>query len=223
MRIAAYVFLALFIVATVLELVFCFFVLEKARKITKPFCVFFLAIAAALTIPDQPLVWVAALFGVLGDVLLIFVKNDKLFAAGAVSFLVGHLLYFSQVFLMLDGNVEWWFYLLYILSVAVIALILAKPLGSMIKDKVLLTGALVYGAFLASGLIVMGVCVGYFPTSYMYLSLIGYVFFIMSDLTLAYTRFKRDIPRRDFPIMLTYLLAEFLIVAGFVLTALNPA
>ena len=43
---------------------------------------------------------------------------------------------------------------------------------------------------------------------------VGYGMFIISDITLILTTFVKDIRRRDFPIMLTYLLGEFGIVFG---------
>jgi len=42
----------------------------------------------------------------------------------------------------------------------------------------------------------------------------GALFFIISDTTIAYTYFYRDIKRRDFYIMIPYLLAELGLVLG---------
>ena len=54
--------------------------------------------------------------------------------------------------------------------------------------------------------------------SYMFLTLIGAVVFIVSDSILVWTHFGHKFKRYDFYIMLTYLIAEFLIVSGFILT-----
>ena len=45
---------------------------------------------------------------------------------------------------------------------------------------------------------------------------VGYVFFLISDVSLTIVTFKKDYKRRDFYIMLTYLIAEFLIVFALV-------
>ena len=45
----------------------------------------------------------------------------------------------------------------------------------------------------------------------------GYLLFFVSDCTLIFTTYIKDIKRRDFPIMLTYLLGEFGIVFGLIL------
>ena len=56
-----------------------------------------------------------------------------------------------------------------------------------------------------------------FATAIMY---IGAVSFFVSDSILFYVRFRKGRPfKTHFGVMLTYLLAEFLIVAGFILLA----
>jgi len=52
----------------------------------------------------------------------------------------------------------------------------------------------------------------------MFLSLIGSIVFIISDSILVVTHFGFKFKRYDFYIMLTYLVAELLIISGFVLT-----
>ena len=52
----------------------------------------------------------------------------------------------------------------------------------------------------------------------MWLSFAGAILFITSDAILVNTHFGRKFKRYDFYIMLTYLLAEVLIISGFVLT-----
>ena len=52
------------------------------------------------------------------------------------------------------------------------------------------------------------------------ITFIGAVLFFISDSTLFYTRFKKDtIFKNHFVVMLTYIIAEFLIVQGFVMLA----
>ncbi|MCI7212824.1 MAG: hypothetical protein MR467_01565, partial [Bacillales bacterium] len=62
-----YVFIGLFLLISIIHLVFCFKEMEKWRKITKPFCVIILAIAIAFASPTQYLIYIGLLFGVIGD------------------------------------------------------------------------------------------------------------------------------------------------------------
>lgn len=55
---------------------------------------------------------------------------------------------------------------------------------------------------------------------YCFLAVIGAAVFIVSDIILARTLFKKDTKRRDFYIMTTYLLGQGLIVLGLTFTIL---
>ena len=57
--------------------------------------------------------------------------------------------------------------------------------------------------------------------NYMLLAVFGAFCFIVSDCFLTYTLFKRNVKRRDFYIMATYLLAQMLINLGFVMTLIQ--
>ena len=55
-----YVFFALFVAVTIVQLVAAFLEKEMLRKITKPFCVFFLALAVVVTLPTHPHIYIGA-------------------------------------------------------------------------------------------------------------------------------------------------------------------
>ena len=54
----------------------------------------------------------------------------------------------------------------------------------------------------------------------MYIALIGLVIFLLSDITIVFTKFVTKFKRYDFFIMLTYLIGQSFIVLGYVLTYL---
>ena len=62
----------------------------------------------------------------------------------------------------------------------------------------------------------VGVLLGQ-PLFFIFL-LLGGLVFLMSDSMLVYSHFFKPIPREHFPIMITYLLGEVLIVVGLILT-----
>lgn len=221
--IAGCVFLSLFLLFGIIQLVFAFLMHEKGRMITKPFCVLFLALAVCLFLPDHPLIYVAAFLGAVGDLLLLF-KSEKIFSVGVLSFFVGHLLYYAEILFVFLGEelLPWWSYLLFVLAVLLLAPILIFPLGKFIKNRLTLFGGAFYAGLLLTGVIIVSVAISRRPASELYLTLFGYLFFIVSDAILIKTRYERDFPRRDFPIMLFYLLAQLLIVGGFLLSYLTP-
>ena len=63
----------------------------------------------------------------------------------------------------------------------------------------------------------------YFATAYVIFFiflLLGGLVFLLSDSMLVYSHFFKKLPREHFPIMITYLLGEVLIVVGLILTNL---
>ena len=64
----------------------------------------------------------------------------------------------------------------------------------------------------------VGVLLGQ-PLFFIFL-LLGGLVFLLSDSMLVYSHFFKKLPREHFPIMITYLLGEVLIVVGLILTNL---
>jgi len=218
MLIAGYVFAGLYVLVSILHLIVCFKENEKWRRITKPFCMLFLGIAAVLILPKYPLVYCGAFLGMIGDLLLIWKKKFIPFAVGTAAFLCGHFCYFAQLVLLLNNKIPFWiFIILGILPFLCIGLLF--PLTSKIFGKKNCLIGNFYIPFLTV-MIVMGVLLAiyYSPTYWPGVCIaVGYTIFLASDSLLVYTLFIRDIKRRDFYIMITYLAAELLIILGFIL------
>ncbi len=212
--------------ASVINLVAGFSENDKPRKISKPFCLFFLGTAAAVAAPSYPLIYIGAYFGMIGDVFLIFKENQKMVITGILAFYVGHVLYFSAMLdlIFIRGYANPWPYnWIWILLYAVLTPALFWYPTYLLTRKKLFS---IYGAFymdavVSEAIIPFLLFLFFDRTDYFYLCSIGGIFFVISDLILSYTLFKKDLPRRDFYIMLTYLSGQFLIVLGLVLSALN--
>lgn len=216
--IPTYIFLGLFVVASVVQLYFAFTLKNKLRKIEKPFCMLFLALAAIFAAPTHPLIYVGAFCGLAGDILLVFPKK-KMLVIGTIFFLFGHIAYSIEVFLfLLGGKIIWWVALIYfaacVFSIAISYLFVFTKVARTIEAF----GMSVYFTSLLSVLPTMIIAFCNYPTSFMYLGIAGSCIFIASDIILIYSKYVKQFHRHDFYIMFTYLVAELCIIMGFVLT-----
>ena len=214
--IVTYVFLGLFLIASIVHLVFCFLEKEKLRKITKPFPLALLFFALVFAMPTHPLIYLGSLLCLAGDVALLRKHKVWWFSFGLIFFLIGHLLFITEVGLQM-GNPPWWGYLINAVALICYVLICFRKWRKLIHHKNIRLGAIIYSFVLLSALtwaIVGSACFGKLN---LILVAIGYVLFIVSDLTLALTLFKHDVKRRDFYIMITYLLASISIGLGLII------
>ena len=215
--VASYVFFGIFVVASIVHLVFCYLEKELARKITKPMCVGALVIAVAIYIPQYPLVYLGLFFGWLGDVFLL--KKHKVwpFALGMIAFLINHILNITQYIIL--ARVEHYAY--YVATGVFIALLVLfgyRICNKIVRTKPLAFGGDVYLCSLVFEFIwaIITCCHGHFD--FCFLGVLGIVCFIISDVYLSYTSFVSNKKRRDFYIMATYLAAQCLIALGFCFT-----
>ena len=218
--ILVYVFLGLFVVASILQLAFAFIENQKLRRKEKILCMMMLGVAAIFAFPNHPLIYIGAFLGMIGDWCVL---RKKTFNVGVVAFFLGHLAYIFECMFMIIGeeNIRWFNHASFIMTYIVVALFMFAMCRKYAKRHTMLNNFAqsFYFAILAVYIPVFTFAVVKVG-SFMFLSLIGSVVFIISDSILVVTHFGRKFKRYDFYIMLTYLLAEFLIVAGFVLTLL---
>ena len=218
--IAVYIFLGLFLIASILQLAFAFIENQKLRRKEKVFCMLFLGLAALFAFPNQPLIYIGAFLGMIGDWCVL---RKKTFNLGVVSFFLGHLAYIFECLFMIIGetNVRWFHHIIFISVYVVIALAMFRATRKAKHHTMLNRMAQsFYFAILAVYIPVFSLALS-IVGSYMFLSMIGCGMFIVSDSILVYTHFGNKFKRYDFYIMLSYLIAEFLIVAGFVLTLMH--
>ena len=156
----------------------------------------------------------ALFFGFLGDVSLLWGSKKIFFAIGLIAFLVGHLLYtlaFLQAISYFKIVPTWFFIFLipYSLYGCVLLRILRPKLNNMIVPVVIYMCVILMMSFTSSCCIWNGFTLRFlFP-------FIGSIFFIISDSVLAYNTFKVPLKNYETLIMITYILAQVLIVAGF--------
>lgn len=194
-----------------IHLVFCFIKKEKARKISKAFLLPLLAISCILLKLNNYFIYFGLLFGWIGDILLIFTDNEKLFVSGLISFAIGHVFYLiaSCYRLITINNIEInasfiiFFIILFIVLLISAKLFFVKHLG-----KLAYLGALYF-------YLLFSLCLLNFYGNY-YLSALGFLIFIISDSIIALTKLNRHPPHEDFHIMFTYIIAQTLVILSFV-------
>lgn len=152
----------------------------------------------------------ALLFSLIGDILLMFEdKSSNFFIAGLISFLLAHLMYIS-VFFKSRNKAANRFPILAVLVIYAsgIFYFLKDGLGDMlfpVLAYILIILTMVATAFLRKKSEV---------TNSYNLVLAGAVFFLISDSLLALDKFYLPIPLSSISILLTYALAQYLIVLG---------
>ena len=108
---ATLILLIVFAVVSLIHLIFCALEMEKARKITKPFCLAVLLIASIVESPESFIIYIGILCGLIGDIFLIENKNPKRFIWGTAFFSIGHLCYLLEMVLTVGiVNIEWYAY-----------------------------------------------------------------------------------------------------------------
>ena len=159
--------------------------------------------------------------GMIGDFFLIKNHHKPSFIIGALFFLAGHLFYISEILfvIMAENPVNNIFYI-----IAPLALVVFTVGGSFFTRKITkdntiaLVGALYLGILIMVTIVSIIACTkGY--ANYMFLGIIGGVSFLASDLILTQATYIKDFKRRDFYIMLTYLLGQLLIVVSLIITS----
>lgn len=215
-----FVFLAVFLISAVIHLYASYKSDKPLRNKSKPFLLLSLLgwyICCAEN--PQTIVIAAILTSWLGDVLLI-PKGTKWFATGGVSFAVSHLCFMLAYRPNINfAAIPLWAIIL-IAAVYFVAVILVfkglkphlpKPLFYPMLVYLLINGSM--NSFALFQLLSV-------TNAATVITFIGAVLFFVSDSTLFYTRFKKDtIFKNHFVVMLTYIIAEFLIVQGLIMLA----
>ena len=213
-----YLFLGLFIIFTILHLWASFHDDKKYRSYTKPFLISFLLLYYLFSTKNINIYLVLALFtSWLGDVLLI-PKGHKWFTIGGISFMFAHLFFI----LVYKDNIVFNNWLLLILLL-IIYISISYKTYSMIKPTTpkkmihvmffyLICNSLmnIFAFIQFNTLLNIGSLLAY----------IGAILFFISDNVLFLVRYYKNenyIFKKHFPVMLTYLIGEFLIVQGLLM------
>ena len=188
----------------------------RLKWLTKPFAVPLLCVTYLLASRD-PNPWIVGglLCGAAGDVLLI--PNGKaFFLSGLAAFLLGHLAYLAAFLQpVLREGLASPLLLLAAAPLAVLGVVLYRALRPGLGRMKLPVG--IYMGVILCMALASVLRAGLGPALPFWLPLLGAVAFLVSDAILACREFGRPIPHGSFAVALTYLAAQALIAAGFLL------
>ncbi|MBZ9622395.1 lysoplasmalogenase [Clostridium sp. FP2] len=206
----------LFCIIFVMHMVFTKNEYNKGRCYTKPFLMPLLAIYYIASVAQvNKFIVMALVFGFMGDMFLMWPEMKNNFILGLVAFLIGHLCY---VLLFLQGisfvkDIPVWFYLIIIIYIMVAFVVMKKLtmyLGNMKIPTYIYMAVILLMSFASLARIwVIGMSISFF------LPFIGSLLFLSSDAMLGFYTFKGKFKNGNIYIMLTYVLAQALIVGGY--------
>jgi len=208
-------FSVLFFIIVIVELVFgSTESLSQLHYFSKPLIlialiVFFYKQSKHLNKSIRVITLLALMFSLIGDVLLMFVnKSANFFMSGLVAFLIAHIMYILVFYKSRNKTANK-------LPIIVILLIYASGLFYFLIDGL--------GEMLIPVLLYLLVILTMATTAFIRkrsnkdsykLVFIGAVFFMISDSLLALNKFYEPLPFSNISIILTYALAQYLIVLG---------
>lgn len=192
---------------------------EPIAWFIKPFLIPFLILGVyfSANFSSKKFLLTALTFSWIGDVILLFADRDELFfISGLIAFLISHLVYiitFSKQLKMRSrkNNAVFWIGVTVIIAYLLIMLALLLPSLGDLKIPVF-----VYALVISTMLLFAfkGFLIWKEPANWYIL--LGAIIFVSSDSILAFDKFYvgASIMQAPFLIMVTYLLAQYLIVKG---------
>lgn len=211
------IFFKIYIALSFVYLLLLFLGYESLDFFLKPALIpfLFLGVYSNPKFATQKILLTALLFSWIGDVILLFTHISEIyFILGLVAFLISHIIYcllFNKqnkekikrnTIIFIIGGILTATYLVGMLSV------LLPALGDL-KIPVIVYASVISIMFLFA---YNGLLVWKKPANQYVFS--GALFFIISDSVLALNKFHTPIQKSSFIIMLTYLVAQYLIVTG---------
>ena len=198
----------------VLQLVACFRRMPKLRSVTKVLLMPLLAVLYALFAPTPHIfVIVALICGALGDLFLLFRKSFAMLI-GMCAFALGHVFYIGAMLTAKPG-----FHLSALLCLVIAAgwmLFVVKKLLPTAPKSLRKPGF--FYALLLSGTCLMALYLLLSTQTMWYLiSFVGGCLFMISDTILTGQKYRKETKHGNFYVMLTYILAQAFLVAGFAL------
>lgn len=165
--------------------------------------------------PSRKILLSALLFSWMGDVILLFADIGEIyFILGLLFFLIAHILYCVLFNRQITGEIQINKVLFGIGSLVIAFYLVGMILFLMPNLGELKIPVIIYAAVISTMLLFAfnGSLIWKKPGSLYVLS--GALAFVISDSTLAFNKFHAPIERSSFFIMLTYLVAQYLIVIG---------
>lgn len=210
-------FFKIYIVVSIIYLLFLLTGYENLDPFLKPILIPLLGFGVYFCrkFPSRNILLSALLFSWIGDVVLLFADISELyFILGLVSFLTAHIAYCVLFNKQLMGEIQINKILFGIGSLLIAFYLIAMVTVLMPRLGELKIPVIVYAAVISTMLLFAfnGYLIWKKPAA-LYIFL-GAVAFVISDSILAFNKFYAPIERSSFFIMLTYLVAQYLIVVG---------
>lgn len=216
------ILLFVFIAVSAGELASILLSAELAATIFKPAIMITLGLYYLTAVEKENrsgLLVLAILFSCLGDVLLLMVfKRESFFMYGLMAFLIAHVLYilvyrqhkYESDVDQLKGIQKIRFAFPIVLAGTGMIIVLYPVLGNMQVPVVVYTAVII--------IMVLNALFRYGQTNdrSFWLVFVGAVLFMISDSLLAINKFLQPVSSATFWIMLTYIVAQFLIVEGLI-------
>ncbi|MGL5085465.1 MAG: lysoplasmalogenase [Clostridium sp.] len=208
--------LIIFLIVFIMHIIYTKNENRKGRIWTKPFLMPLLAMYYVVSANEvNKLIVIALLFGFIGDVFLMWDNRENNFLFGLGAFFLGHLCYVILFIkdVSFSKDVPIWFYiiiLIYVLGAIVIMGKLNNYLGAMKIPAYLYAIVILLMSFTSLTRVwVIGMNIEFI------LSFIGTILFLCSDTILGFATFKGKFKYASVYIMITYVLAQALIVFGY--------
>ncbi|TFG21801.1 MAG: lysoplasmalogenase [Promethearchaeota archaeon] len=220
-----YIFLVIYIIVAVVDLFAVSKDSKKLEYIAKPLLMPILALYFIFGTFKSGIDWLivlAILSGCSGDIFLMLENEEKWFMYGMVGFLIGHIFYIIAFLLSVGENIIYfplWGLILILPVILILFLTFPKYknyMGDLRIPVYVYIIAILFMHF--SSILRLGAFDIFCPC--FFLVYIGSLLFITSDSMIAIDTFKEDMEIPHFYMMLTYILGQFLIVQGILMSIL---
>jgi len=188
---------------------------DVGKYYTKPLLIpLILVFYLIMSRETEAFIVMALSFALMGDIFLLFQQNNTAFRLGVLSFFISHLCWVSFIitsldFALMEANHILWPILPAVIPAVVSLIILWKYLVNLRLLGILymlVTSTLLYFCLLRFG---------YVSNLKAWHALAGCAFFLVSDFMIVWNRFKKEFKFAGVYIMLTYVIAIFFLVIGF--------
>ena len=215
-----FVFLALFVAVSIFHLAASFFNKPKLRNASIAFIVLFLLLYYVFSAERKSTVLLVALItSLLGDIILI-PPGFAFFAVGGLSFIVSQVCYIIEYTKHIDFSAVSVFASVCFFALYFTAAFFAFKKLCTSMDKLTFIGTVLYLALNAVMNLFAFFLLWTKPSFGSSLVLFGAMSFYLSDILLFFNNFyKGGLKGKYFSVMLTYIIAQFCITQGILLTA----
>lgn len=217
MNLRELVFLIIILIVFLLTIaisIFAFKGKETWRKIFKCAPLTLLSILMIYISPNSPFVYVALIFSLIGDAIIIN-TTVKYFIVGAASFFVAHLFNFLAFF-DLNNITDIPHGVYAIIPVVIIAMIVLSLvfLKGKVPFMIQISGGFYFSCLIIN--IIFGFFFAFYTNNMSNLLIgFGYIFFLVSDIFIGTQKFIKEIKYHEFYIMSSYFMSQIFIVLGW--------